>query len=183
MLHLSCRVQSLCDSSIISKAEQFTVVGQHGRSYSYHQGSGRREQDGKEQGIIHPQELLSSDSYLAGVPSYQSFQTDWPLGNQDSYSEYESTEGVSDSSQIKFLSLCRSFLVDTTPGLFWGPNQKILCLYNALKFFVFLFFGLVFRDRVSLYSLGCPGPHFVDQAGLKLRNPPASASRVLGLKG
>jgi hypothetical protein len=41
---------------------------------------------------------------------------------------------------------------------------------------------LVFRDRVSLYSSGCPGAHFVDQAGLELRNPPASASRVLGLK-
>jgi hypothetical protein len=41
---------------------------------------------------------------------------------------------------------------------------------------------LVFRDRVSLYSSGCPGTHFVDQAGLELRNLPASASRVLGLK-
>jgi hypothetical protein len=39
-----------------------------------------------------------------------------------------------------------------------------------------------FRDRVSLYSLACPGTHFVDQAGLKLRNQPASASQVLGLK-
>jgi hypothetical protein len=48
------------------------------------------------------------------------------------------------------------------------------------------FFGLVwflfFRDRVSLYSPVCPGTHFVDQAGLELRNLPASASRVLGLK-
>jgi hypothetical protein len=34
----------------------------------------------------------------------------------------------------------------------------------------------------SLCSSGCPGTHFVDQAGLELRNPPASASRVLGLK-
>jgi hypothetical protein len=49
-------------------------------------------------------------------------------------------------------------------------------------FFVLFWFGLVFRDRVSLYSPGCPGPHFVDQAGLELRNPPASASRALGLK-
>jgi hypothetical protein len=49
------------------------------------------------------------------------------------------------------------------------------CLFVCL--FVF-----VFRDRVSLYSHGCPGAHFVDQAGLELRNPPASASRVLGLK-
>jgi hypothetical protein len=50
----------------------------------------------------------------------------------------------------------------------------------VLFFFVFLFF--VFRDRVSLYSPGCPGTHSVDQAGLELRNPPASASQVLGLK-
>ncbi|GAB1290706.1 Lysine-specific demethylase 7A [Apodemus speciosus] len=35
---------------------------------------------------------------------------------------------------------------------------------------------------VSLCSPGCPGTHCVDQAGLKLRNPPASASQVLGLK-
>jgi hypothetical protein len=34
----------------------------------------------------------------------------------------------------------------------------------------------VFRDRVSLYSPGCHGIHFVDQADLELRNPPASAS-------
>jgi hypothetical protein len=37
-------------------------------------------------------------------------------------------------------------------------------------------------DRVSLYRPGCPGTHFVDQAGFELRNLPASASRVLGLK-
>jgi hypothetical protein len=51
-------------------------------------------------------------------------------------------------------------------------------------FFVCLFvcLFLVFRDRVSLCSPGCPGTHFVDQAGLELRNPPASASQVLGLK-
>jgi hypothetical protein len=48
--------------------------------------------------------------------------------------------------------------------------------------FLILFYFLVFRDRVSLYSPGCPGTHFVDQAGLKLRSPPASASQVLGLK-
>jgi hypothetical protein len=43
--------------------------------------------------------------------------------------------------------------------------------------FVFCFFCFVlFPDRVSLCSPGCPGTHFVDQAGLKLRNPPASAS-------
>jgi hypothetical protein len=36
---------------------------------------------------------------------------------------------------------------------------------------------LVFQDRVSLYNPGSPGTHFVDQDGLELRNPPASASK------
>jgi hypothetical protein len=55
-------------------------------------------------------------------------------------------------------------------------RQIILSLF--LIFFIFF----IFRERVSLYSSGCLGTHFVDQAGLKLRNPPASASRVLELK-
>jgi hypothetical protein len=53
---------------------------------------------------------------------------------------------------------------------------------NYLQTFFVSFLFLFFRDRVSLCSPGCPGTHFVDQAGLELRNPPASASRVLGLK-
>jgi hypothetical protein len=59
----------------------------------------------------------------------------------------------------------------------WKRKEK-----KDLGFFGFLVGWLVFRDRVSLYSSGCPGTHSVDQAGLELRNPPASASRVLGLK-
>jgi hypothetical protein len=51
----------------------------------------------------------------------------------------------------------------------------------VVNILVFGFWFLVFRDRVSLYSPGCPGTHS-DQAGLELRNSPASASRVLGLK-
>jgi hypothetical protein len=43
-------------------------------------------------------------------------------------------------------------------------------------------FALFFPDRVSLCNPGCPGTHSVDQAGLKLRNPPASASQVLVLQ-
>jgi hypothetical protein len=39
-----------------------------------------------------------------------------------------------------------------------------------------------FQDRVSLCSSDCPGTRAVDQAGLELRNPPASLSQMLGLK-
>ena len=38
------------------------------------------------------------------------------------------------------------------------------------------------RQSFSLCSLGYPGTHSVDEAGLELRYLPASASRVLGLK-
>ena len=65
------------------------------------------------------------------------------------------------------------------------PSGHAPSYFFFLFFFSFFFFFLlllVFRDRDSLYSPGCPGTHFVDQAGLKLRNPPVSASRVLGLK-
>jgi hypothetical protein len=66
----------------------------------------------------------------------------------------------------------------------WTCEDKGRTLWSSsfFFFFFFFFFFLVFPDRVSLYSPGCPGTHFVEQAGLELRNLPASASRVLGLK-
>ena len=42
--------------------------------------------------------------------------------------------------------------------------------------------GRSVQDRVSLYRPGCSGTHSLDQAGLELRNLPASASQMLGLK-
>ncbi|GAB1302775.1 Hypoxanthine-guanine phosphoribosyltransferase [Apodemus speciosus] len=69
---------------------------------------------------------------------------------------------------------------DDEPGydldLFCIPNHYAEDLEK-----VFIPHGLI-MDRVSLRSPGCPGTHSVDQAGLELRNPPASASQVLGLK-
>jgi hypothetical protein len=58
--------------------------------------------------------------------------------------------------------------------VFWGFCFLFVCLL--------FYFGLVFRDRVSLCSPGCPGTHSVDQASLELRNLPASAFQVVGLK-
>jgi hypothetical protein len=57
--------------------------------------------------------------------------------------------------------------------------------FNSRKTFNFFFFFFWISETgflVSLCSPGCPGTHSVDQAGLELRNPPASASPVLGLK-
>jgi hypothetical protein len=49
-----------------------------------------------------------------------------------------------------------------------------MSLVFHLNFYSFFFF--------FWNSPGCPGTHFVDQAGLELRNLPASAFQVLGLK-
>jgi hypothetical protein len=62
------------------------------------------------------------------------------------------------------------------------PELRVLYAISPEQFFFFFFFLFVFPDRVSLCSPGCPGTHSVDQAGLELRNPPASASEC-GIKG
>ena len=49
-------------------------------------------------------------------------------------------------------------------------------------FFLVLVFGFAFLRQVSLHIPGCPRRHFVDQAGLELRDLSAPASQVLGLK-
>jgi hypothetical protein len=61
-----------------------------------------------------------------------------------------------------------------------GHHARLLLSF-FLPFFL-SFFLSVFQDRVSLCSPGFPESHSVDQAGLELRNLPASASQVLGLK-
>jgi hypothetical protein len=67
--------------------------------------------------------------------------------------------------------LCRE---KNLPGNVVSWNK--LASNNWIRFFSF------FGDRVSLSSPGYPGTHSVDQAGLELKNPLASASQVLGFK-
>jgi hypothetical protein len=59
---------------------------------------------------------------------------------------------------------------------------RVYLLIYFILFFLFIYLFIYFWDRVSLCSPGCPGTHSVTQAGLELRNSPASASQVLGLK-
>lgn len=66
-------------------------------------------------------------------------------------------------------------------------NQPFLCrvvIIGATEhFFKVLFLLVVFRDMVSLYSLGCPGTFPVRQGWPQTyRDLLAFASRVLGLK-
>jgi hypothetical protein len=58
----------------------------------------------------------------------------------------------------------------------------ILFVVVVVVVFVLFCFAFVFQEKVSLCSSGCPGTHSVVQAGLELRNSPASASHVLGSK-
>jgi hypothetical protein len=95
-------------------------------------------------------------------------------------------ETSNEREHVIFVFLCLDNLINMTDSSF---------IYLATNFMIWLFFTVeqypivcmchfffFSWDRVSLYSPGCLGTHFVDQAGLELRNLPASASRVLGLK-
>jgi len=96
----------------------------------------------------------------------------------ENLSSITNTTWVGTSSRIRnlfhitFKIFTECLWVNISEVIYWNENFYFV-------WFVCLF---VFWDKVSLYSPGCPGTHFVDQAGLELRNPPASASRVLGLK-
>ena len=75
--------------------------------------------------------------------------------------------------------------LSSVPRVLVKTNSTSSRAHTFFHLFVFVFclFGFFFfRDRISLYSPGCPGTHFVDQAGLERRNPPAFASQVLGLQ-
>jgi hypothetical protein len=87
--------------------------------------------------------------------------------------------------ELQLLVVYSVFLLSYWFGLFFCLFVFVVVVWFGVLwvflFFIFLvWFGLVFcfifRDRISLYSPGCPGTHSVDQAGLELRNPPASAS-------
>jgi hypothetical protein len=70
--------------------------------------------------------------------------------------------------------LDNAILIAVYCRVFW------LVFYNVdrLNWSLFLFVW----NKVSLRSPGCPGTHSVDQAGFRLRDLPAPAFRVLGLK-
>jgi hypothetical protein len=105
-------------------------------------------------------------------------------------------KGISSSCGIMGLSFQLQFLcmwvwgssIQTLPDIGHSSSptlihHQIVTSWSYFVFIVVVLFSLfVFRDRVSLCSSDCPGTHCVDQAGLQLRNPPASASQVLGLK-
>ena len=85
---------------------------------------------------------------------------------------YPATESDSPRSTAD----CRHSIFSKQPweSCFPLPPGQGSCF--VLFCFVLFCFVLFFGDRVSLYSPGCPGTNFVDQAGLELRNLPASAS-------
>jgi len=54
--------------------------------------------------------------------------------------------------------------------------------FRTFKFYLLCMCVCVCVWGAFLCNLGCPGACFVDQDGLELRDPPASASQVLGFK-
>jgi hypothetical protein len=114
-------------------------------------------------------ELLHSFSYgpmsQSHHPTHSMAQ---PTANEGSLGPGK-VEGASGVGRV------RSLAFESVMTSSWSLNFLLWSSHCAFFFFPF-------RDRVSLCSPDCPGTHFVDQTGLELRNPPASASWMLGLK-
>jgi hypothetical protein len=68
---------------------------------------------------------------------------------------------------------------NSTDCLLEQPAHNRWAISSALTCQGFILFHFI---EVSPCSPGCPGTLYVDQAGLELTDPPASASSVLGLK-
>jgi hypothetical protein len=83
-------------------------------------------------------------------------------------------------SFLFFSFLFFSFLFFSFPSFsfFSFFDRTVLFIFFIFYFYLFI----CFFETFSLYNLGCHGTHSVDQAVLELRNPPVSASQVLGLK-
>jgi hypothetical protein len=78
--------------------------------------------------------------------------------------------------------LHRTVLISSLPRS--GGRSEVesgfIHLHSTVIESVFVFVLFFETGFLCIYSPGCPETHFVDQAGLELRNPPASASQVLG---
>jgi hypothetical protein len=108
-------------------------------------------------------------TWIQGIPSSESFSIDPSI--------------LSSSKYLMYGLGSRRCVLQYFWFVHWFQAADVWCLKVKLcLLLIIMFFFFFFWDRVSLCSPGCPGTHFVDQAGLELRNPPASASRVLGLK-
>ena len=95
---------------------------------------------------------------------------------------------------LRAVCLCEELVLFPTLGygdwtvvlrLWLGESSfYMLALRLLVYFFFFFFFFFFFNTGFICIARGvlCTGTHFVDQAGLELRNPPAYSSRVLGLK-
>lgn len=84
---------------------------------------------------------------------------------------HSSTRGGSpDCSTVRAQS---HWTTSSNPAAHWAP-RGFVCLVFILFYF--------FRQVSLLCSSGYPGTHCVDQADLRIMDPPASAAWVLGLK-
>jgi hypothetical protein len=78
-----------------------------------------------------------------------------------------------------------------SPNFHYNSKPCVYCFFYNVDFSLIylkllsLFIIIIiwfFETGFPLCSPGCPGTHSVDQAGFEIRNLPASASQVLGLK-
>lgn len=83
-----------------------------------------------------------------------------------------------ETSQLKVPEVDLDMILRQNSHFFQGAELDAPHNLHKMVVCPTLSFSLSFQDRVSLRSPGWPGTHSADQAGLDLRDPPASAHRV-----
>jgi len=93
-----------------------------------------------------------------------------------------------DFKKIPTLTIKRMTFQMSNYSLKFSTSEEYLKHLFILFYFILFYFILFYLSFLSFSKSGflcvalAPGTHSVDQAGLQLRNPPVSASQVLGLK-
>jgi hypothetical protein len=86
------------------------------------------------------------------------------------------------STHRQFTTACNFITRGPNACLHTGFHSHLHTHPNTTPPHTYSIKNAIVRLLVSLCSPGCPGTYSVEQAGLKLRDPPASASQVVGLK-
>ena len=135
--------------------------------------------------------LLSSRMFFRILLNFFSANTSPLVSSEDGSWDLSPMSIYLQLWKLLFLTLIQGLNTKLSSRIYWKHplrNQEETSAWTRTPpwsflfcFFFFCFvFVFVFRDRVSLSSPGCSGTHSVDQTGL--RNRPASASQLLGLK-
>ncbi|GAB1296554.1 26S proteasome non-ATPase regulatory subunit 11 [Apodemus speciosus] len=136
--------------------------------------------------IYCPPKLQATLDMQSGI-IHAAEEKDWKTAYSyfyEAFEGYDSIDSPKAITSLKYMLLCK-IMLNTPEDVQALVSGKLALRYAGRQTEALKCVAQASKNR-SLADFekgpGCPGTHSVDQAGLELRNPPASASQVLGLK-